>query len=247
MPNTKLTREKLKNHFQYGKMIYVLIIIVAALVGNLVFTMTVYKAPNPRRIDVELIGSYSDTGTQAAQEAAGALLALGQEYERARDEQAGLTGAEDYEIPLQEVSFLSLDYDPESSSEDAYYASQKYLVTLAAQEGDIYVLSRTLMSDLVEQNILVPLDDYIASGVIDPGDRDLDRVRFDAYNDDETATGEQKIFGLQADALTGLTETFGYYPSDKYLCIVAFSKNQDTAAAVLQGMIDMFTPQEEAQ
>ena len=84
MPNTKLTRDKLKNHFQYGKMIYLVILAVAALIGNLVFTITVYHAPNERRIDIELIGIYADASTPAAQEAQAVnVLALLLEYKNA--------------------------------------------------------------------------------------------------------------------------------------------------------------------
>ncbi|MBO4297249.1 MAG: hypothetical protein J5602_13975 [Clostridia bacterium] len=245
MPNTKLTKEKLSVHFQYGKMIYVVIIVVAALIGNLTYTMTAYHAPNERRIDIELIGLYADPSSEAATEAAARLLAAGQESERARDAARGVdTAAADYEAPLQELQFLSLQYDPESSSEESYYAAQKYMVMLAAQEGDIYVLSRSLMVQLADQGTLVPLDDYIESGVIDPGDRQLGRVTFDEVDDNGLATGEQHVYALQASTLTGMYSTLSYDPTDKYLAIVAFSQNQDTAAAVLQEMIDMFEPDE---
>ena len=149
MPNTKLTKEKLSVHFHYGKMIYVLIIVVAMLIGNLTYTMSAYHAPNERRIDIELIGNYADTSTPGALEAAAHLLAAGQEAERVRDAAQGIdTAAGDYEAPLQ------------------------------------------------------------------------------------------------AETLTGMFDTLSYDPTGKYLAIVAFSQNQDTAAAVLQEMIDMFEPDE---
>ncbi len=240
MPNTKLTRDKLKNHFQYGKMIYLVILAVAALIGNLVFTITVYHAPNERRIDIELIGIYADASTPAAQEAQAHLLAAGQDWERARDAASGADQAEGYEVPLQELDFLVLQYDPESSSEESYYAAQKFMVMLAAQEGDIYVLSRSLMTGLIEQNIFVPLDDYIASGALDPGDRNLGRVTFDAYDDEGNATGEQHIYALQVDTLTGMEDALAYNTENKYAVVMQFSQNQDTAVAVLQEMIDLF-------
>jgi len=245
MPNTKLTREKLSVHFHYSKLIYVVVIIVAAMVGNLAYTMTAYHAPNERRIDIELIGGYADPSGEGAAQAVDALLAAGRTWERARDAELGVdTAAADYEAPLQELQFLSLQYDPESSSEENYYASQKYMVTLAAQEGDIYVLPRTLMVELAEQNTLVPLDDYIAGGIIDPGDRKLGRVTFDERDDDGNATGGQHIYALQADTLTGMREALNYEPEGKYLAIVQFSRNQDTAAVVLQEMLNLFEPDE---
>ncbi len=248
MPDTKLTREKLSVHFHYGKYIYLVVIIAAAMIGNFAFTTTAYHAPNERRIDIELIGGYSDTSAEPVSEAADRLLERGQAWERARDEAAGVdTAAADYEPALQEVTFLSLQYDPESSSEESYYAAQKYMVTLAAQEGDIYVLPRVLMADLAEQNVLVPLDGYIADGVIDPGDRQLGRVTFDETDDDGNATGRQHIYALQAETLTGMFDALNYDPAGKYLAIVQFSRNPDTAAVVLQEMIDMFETGETAE
>ncbi len=244
MPNTKLTKEKLSVHFHYGKMLYAVIIAVALMIGNLTYTMTAYHAPNERRIDIELIGNYADTSTSAALESAAHLLAVGQDWERGRDAAQGVdTAAGNYEPALQEVQFLSLQYDPESSSEDNYYAAQKYMVILAAQEGDIYVLSRTLMVQLAEQNTLLPLDDYIDAGVIDPGDRQLGRVTFDEVDDNGISTGVQHVYALQADTLTGMIDALAYDPTGKYLAIVAFSQNPDTAAAVLQEMIDMYEPE----
>ena len=121
------------------------------------------------------------------------------------------------------------------------------MVTLAAQEGDIYVLSRSLMAQLAEQNTLVPLDDYIASGVIDPGDRQLGRVTFDEVDDDGIATGVQHVYALQAGTLEGMYQTLNYDPYEKYIAIVAFSRNPDTAAAVVQEMINMFETVEPAE
>ncbi len=250
MPNTKLTREKLKVHFHYSRMIYLIVVVLAVLAGNLVYTMTEYRAPNERRVDIELIGAYADTSSQACKDAVAQLLAAGQEAERTADAEQGIdVTAEGYECALQEVQFLTVEYDDTSSdSETSYYGYQKYMVTLAAQEGDIYILSRRQLIELVEQNAVVPLDGYIERGVIDPGDRDLGNVTFDEYDDDDQTTGERHVYALQASSLTGLNDALSFNPEGKYMAIVRFSKNPDTAAAVMQEMIELFeTPADEAE
>lgn len=248
MPNTKLTREKLKVHFHYSRMIYLIVVVLAVLAGNLVYTMTEYRAPNERRVDIELVGAYADTSSQAARDALAQMLAAGQEAERIADAEQGIdTTAADYECALQEVQFLTVEYDDTSSnSESSYYGMQKYMVTLAAQEGDIYILSRRQLIELIEQNAIVPLDGYIERGVIDPGDRDLGNVTFDSYDDDEQATGERHIFALQASLMTGLGDVLSFDPEGKYMAIVRFSQNPDTAAAVMQEMIEIFEPAADA-
>ena len=239
MPNTKLTKEKLSVHFHYNKMVYLLIIILAAAVGNLAYTTTIYTAPNARRVDIELIGPYVDMNIDP--EVTDRLLAAGKNWERERDAAQGIdTSAADYEPALQELEVLKLNYNAEDFTEDNYYASQKFMVSMAAQEGDIFVLSRSLMTQLAEENVLVPLDKYIESGFLDPGDRQLGSVTFDEVDDDGVMTGEQHIYALQADSLTGMISAMGYDPRDKYLVIMCYSKNQDTAAAVMREMMTMF-------
>ncbi len=241
MPNTKLTREKLKVHFHYSRMAYLIVIVLTVMAANLIYSMTEYRAPNARRVDIEIVGAYAETSTEAAQQAIARMLAAGQEAERQADAAQGIdVTAPDYECALQEVAMFTIEYDETASSEDTYYSLQKYMVTLAAQEGDIYVISRSQLIDLIEQNAVVPLDDYIERGVIDPGERDLARVTFDEYDDDGQATGGRHIYALQADMLTGMGSGLYYNTEGKYLAILQFSQNQDTAAAVLQEMIEVF-------
>lgn len=238
MPNTKITREKLKVHFHYSKLIYAAVLAAALMIGNLTFTMTTYQAPNERRVDIQLVGSYADTSLPGGEELCATLLEVGQAYERSLDEALGVdVNAEDYETQLQVVSFMNIDYDENSSSEEAYYGSQKYMVSMAAQEGDIYLISRNQMAVLIDQNALVPLDSYIAAGVIDPGDRDLAKVTFDEVDDNGVGTGERYVYGLQASSLSKLRQAVNYDPTDKYMVIMQFSKNKDTAAVIMGELI----------
>ena len=250
MPNTKMTPEKFREHVYYHKFIYLAIVAAALMVGSILFTTTSYRAPNERRIDIELIGDYADTGSQTALEATEHLLEFGKAWETARDAAAGVdTESKDYEPALQELSAISLTYSDDGTGENDYYASQKYLVMLAAQEGDIYFVSRPRMVELIDNNIAVPLDDYIAQGVIDPGARSLGSVTFDERDDSGAATGAQHVYGLQAETMLGLAETFYYNPTNKYAVIVSFSKNQDTAAAILGEMLRLYDtePEETAE
>ena len=238
MPNTKITKERFKNHYQYGKMIYLCVIVVCGMLADILFTVTAYRAPDERKVDIEFVGYYSNFEQAAAhqQEA----LAVGQAFELARDQAAGIdVNAEDYELPLQEVNFLQMMYD--MNGEDAYYDQQRYMVTLAANEGDIFVVTRELMLGLIDQDLAVDLTPYIESGVIDPGERDLSRVTFpETVDPGEPATGKECVYGLQADTLAGLWNEFEFYYKDKYLVLMSYSANQDTSAAVMQWMIDTF-------
>ncbi len=240
MPNTRMNKQKWTNHFQYNKWSYVLVLFLAYMVGDLLFTMTAYRPPNERKVEVELVGAYADIEAAAGQ--IQVALEAGQAYELARDQAAGIdTAAEDYEVPLQEVVFYSLNYDPEADDETSYYGAQKYMVTLAAQEGDIFILSRDLMDSLVEQGTVLDLKPYIEAGIIDPGERDLSRVTYPEYVEEGMEpTNNECVYALQAESLTGLMETMLFDVTDKYMVIMAYSKNPDTSAVVLQSLIDQF-------
>lgn len=244
MPNTRLTKENLKNHYHYNKLAYFIVLVVAVFVGDMLYTMTTYRAPNERNIEVELVSGYAETDALIPYEEA-ALEAL-VAYETERDRLGGVdVEAANYEPQIQEVDFILLGYDPDG--EEAYYGAQKYMVTMAAQEGDIFIVERPLMEGLVHDGLAVDLTPYIESGVIDPGERDLSRVTFNEYVDREAGekpTGNTCVYALQVEPMTGLWDAAQFYPTDKYMVLMGYSKNQDTAAAMMQWMIDEFEPDE---
>ena len=111
MPKTKMNVARWKNHFLYAKYVYIAIAVVAAMLADILFTVTAYRSPNERRVDIEFVGPYSEFGEKTAVFEQIALEA-GIAYERKRDEAAGIdVNAEDYEAPLELVEFISLDFD----------------------------------------------------------------------------------------------------------------------------------------
>lgn len=238
MPNTKLTKARIKNHYQYTKSIYIAIIIAAVMISDVLFTVTAYRSPGNRSVDIELVGVFADTENAAQFEQA--ALEAGRAFERARDEAAGIdVNAADYETELEQVQFLTLMYD--MNGEDAYYDQQRYMVSLAANEGDIYIVDRTMMNDLINQGLAVDLTPYIESGVIDPGDRDLSRVTYpETVEEGQPATGRQCIYALQTDSMSGLWNELQYDFREKYMVLMVYSANVDTSAAVMQSLIEQF-------
>ena len=241
MPNTKYSREYLKNHFFYSKRLYLAVIIIAVALAEVGFTMTRYQAPDARLVDIQLIGGYANT--LEVEEMTAALLEAGQAYELERDRAAGVdVESPEYEIPLQEVGIYNINYTGDANNEEDYYAGQKYMVMLAAQEGDIYVVSYDMMVQLVTDGGVAPLDPFIESGILSTEGVDLETVTFDEpvlYEEDEP-TGNRYVYALPAAELTGLRKELGYPVADKYLVIMAYSDNQDTSAAVIRALFDLY-------
>ena len=239
MPNTKMTRDRMKNHFQYGKNIYISIIILMIVLADILFTTTVYQAPSDRRIDIYLVSHNSDITNAAPYEQI--ALEAGQAFERERDAAAGIdvNGAK-YKTQLEEVNFVSLIYD--LYSEDGAYSQERFMLTLSTHEGDIYMVSRDVLEYFVQEGLVADLTGYIESGVIDPGDRNLLRVTYPEFVEKgKPATGNMCIYGLQIDTLTGLWDAFDFnYSLDMYMVMMSYSENKDTSAVVMQSMIDQF-------
>jgi len=127
------------------------------------------------------------------------------------------------------------------TSEDAYYDQQRYMVSLAANEGDIFIVERPMMNDLIKQGLAVDLTPYIESGMLTPGDRDLSRVTYpESVEDDQPATGKECIYALQTDSMAGLWNYLQYDFRDRYMVVMAYSDNIDTTVAVMQSMIEQF-------
>lgn len=244
MPKTKYTKEYLKNHFSYSRWVYLIAVLVAVGAAEILFTVTRYQAPNARRVDIELLGGYADLNDSAAvDQAEAALLAAGQAYELERDQQNGVdTGAAEYEIPLQEVGIYNVNYSGTANTEEDYYSGQKYMVMLAAQEGDVYIVNRDLLEGLVVDCGVAPLDEFIESGLLSVEGVDLEDVTFDepVYDEEDEPTGNRYIYALPADRLTGLSKQYAYPVSGRYVVIMSYSQNQDTAAAVIRELFNLY-------
>ena len=241
MPNTKLTKATLQNHYQYSKMIYLLIILAAWMVGDLIYSANEYKSPPERRVDVMMVGMFA--ATDRLDNVAEVALEAGRAFERRRAVEEGIiTEAEmaDYDTPLEVVNFFPIQYDP-NNTEDAF-GVQKYFLTFATQEGDIFFLIRPLMEELVAEGLALPLDDFIARGILNPGDRDLSEVTFEEpVMEGEEPTGVSHVYALQATPLFRLLDDDGeiiYNNLGTYMVIVSYSANPDTAAAVMQSLMD---------
>lgn len=228
MPNTKLSREALKNHFEYGKWVYVALIIVTALVVDLVFESTRYQTPRERKVDIELVAEYSRTEGLAG--AADTALLAGQAFDPT----------------LEAVNFLPLLY---SATSVDYDAAQKFFLMIGAQEGHIYFLDRPLMESIIAEGGAAPLDTYLAEGVLSmPEGADISRVTYCAVDDyGEAIAEETHIYAIPLSGMTGMTgEEIFFDASDKYAIITSYAPNADTAARVLSNVIAQFTPEKTA-
>jgi len=79
MPNTKVTRQKWKDHLYYSKKFYFIGILVSLAVASLIFSVTRYVPENEHAVHIELVDTYADT-TKLDSDAA-VLLQRGIEFD----------------------------------------------------------------------------------------------------------------------------------------------------------------------
>ena len=224
MPKTRIAKGDWKDFFAYNKWMYILIAVIAWMGADILFSSTEYHSPDEREVSFQLVAQGVDVESrlpQVAQEA----LAAGQAFDET----------------LEEVIFYSLEYNPDNDSDG--YGGQKYMVMLGVGEGDIYVVKRSLMNSLVAQGYALPLEGYIATGLLDPGDVDLSSVTFHENEEmedyDPDATHVYAIPTVNLNAM--LEPEINFDNRDAYMVLMAFSGNPDTSVAVMNDVIRQLT------
>lgn len=105
---------------------------------------------------------------------------------------------------------------------------------VAAQQGDLFLISRDEMRRITAdgaQEALVELTGYLNSGVIDANGMDLKNGTLDRGD------GTTAVYAIPADTLTGLSR-YGNDPKNSLLCIPMYTKNADSAAALIGLMLE---------
>jgi hypothetical protein len=219
MPDTRITKSRLKNHLHYGKWIYAAIALAAFFVVELVYTTTEYRPDAYHRVDIYLVGQSApdETGLEpVAQEALEAGFA--------------------YDERMEAVNFMSIHYSGDAETD--IYGAQKYMVILAAGEADCFFVNQRLFEQLIIQGGALPLDEYIASGVL-PADK---AVRGNETDSDGNPTGREFVYGIRLDGLGRmLSDEIGYDSRDKIAVILAASVNPDTTAVVINSVMDQLS------
>ncbi len=228
MPNTKITRQKWKDHYSYAKKVYIIGALIAAACASLIFAVTRYVAPNERAVIIQMVDTYADPTMM--NDDIPAMLAVGQEYDSS----------------LEEISFLTISY----IGDDNYEGSQVYTVQVYAGDNDIYLQNDVLTQRMINEGYAYALE-YM-EGFNEFEEKYGQYVIWQAIeNDDEDeedeSIPEEHAYSVDVSALLGINQRGAYDVREKYALIAINSKNADTCFRVLTDMFDRFIPAEEAK
>ncbi len=210
MAQGKITKKWLKNHWAYSWWKYLLLTVLCVMGVNVLFTTTAYRPPEEKKIEVYFTSGYIDSA------------AIQADFEPVFFEH----------LPEQElISLMNVNL-----AGDDPYTRMQYTTYIGAQQGDIFVLSEKEVLNLTDgsdEGALIDLAPYLDSGVIDVSALEGELLKLTKPD------GTQGVFGIPADSLRGL-EQFYFVPANSYLCVAAFSCNEDTAAAVINLLIERY-------
>ena len=209
MADNRLTKKRLKNHFAYNWWKYALSAAVSAMLVSIVFAVTAYRSPAEKKVELYVLNGYIDTETFQRD--------FWPKLQARKPEQ-------------EELTVLNIDLTDSSN----IYAPMQFSTYVAAQQGDLFLISRDEMLKITSdgaQESLVELTPYLESGAIDAEDIDLAKGTLDRGD------GTTAVYAIPADMLTGLN-AYGNDPRDSLLCIPMYSKNADSAAALIELMLE---------
>lgn len=212
--HTPLTRENFRNHLAYNSWMYLLVIVVAIFGWSLIYTTTAYRSPQDKRIDV-----YVQSAT-ASSESIDAFLKPIWESEAPEMES------------VQGVSLLPTD---------DYTTNMQITTYIFASEGDIYFLTEQYFKNLAASGALLPLDEFVESGVIDLTGVDTKKgyvTVVDEYDEkDQPVRTSQHLFGVPLDSYYGFMNGMLLDNRGMYATILINNQNDDNVIPFFNALL----------
>ena len=215
----KITKAYIQNHFRYQAAVYVCLAVIAFAGLNLLFEVTKYTPPPEKQIIVYVMDDY---------------------FNMAQDTNI----LSDAQEAFPDMELIDIYSTPVTS----YEGQQKFMLVLAANEGDVYILDKSYLSYFVKELLATPLDGYIAEGIINVDGLDLKSTTMTSIKDaayPDIADGAEHVFAIPAGNLYGLMSDFFIDNRNKIILIPSYSGNKDNAAKMIQWLYDRYYYEEE--
>lgn len=210
MADNRITKHRIKNHWAYSWWKYLLMVVCVVFGVNLFFTMTAYRPPEDKKVEIFLCSGWADA-EKAQNDMWPMLLEVAPEQEQINVANIDLVGEE-------------------------YYSVMQFTTYVAAQQGDIILLHKdefVKYGSADAWGMYADLTPYIENGMIDADGIDLTRGML--KNED----GETAVYGIPADELFGLVD-YSIDPADSLLVVTAYSGNEETCVKLLDAMLKYY-------
>ena len=210
MADNRITKYRMKNTSAYSWWKYLLMVVCVVLGVNMFLTMTAYRSPENKKVEIYLCSGWADT--EKAQADLWPLL-----KEIAPDQE---------EMLVANIDLVGQEY----------YAIMQFTTYVAAQQGDVMLLPKKEFIKYASDDawgMYTDLAPYIDKGMLTVDAIDLSACTL------QDASGRRGIFGIPADTLYGLTD-YSIDPADSMLIVTAYSGNEETCVKMINEMVRRF-------
>lgn len=210
MADNRITKQRIKNHWAYSWWKYLVMCVCVVFGVNMFFTMTAYRSPENKKVELYLCSGWADSELAYAD-----MWPMLQEV--APDQE---------ELLIMNIDLVGQEY----------YTIMQFTTYIAAQQGDVMLLPKSEFAKYASEDawsMYAELTPYLESGMLSADDIDLTRGKL------ENASGEIGVFGIPADTLYGLTD-YGVDPADTVLVVTAFSGNEETCVKLVDVMVKRY-------
>ena len=211
---TPINKETVTGHMHYSLWKYVLIIAAAWMGWSLIYTVTTYRSPQDKRIDL-YVQSYT-----ATTESVNAFVAP-----------IWKEAVPDVET-VESVILLPLD-DMSTSQQLFTYAM--------AGEMDVVFLNKQYFKSFAEQSVFIPLDELVENGTVDVGDIDLSNgyvtVVVETDEQDRPVKTARHLYGIPLDTFYGFMNGMQLDNRDMFAAIMVNNGNDDNVTAFFNALL----------
>lgn len=207
----------------YSSWKYLLMVIIFIAGWNLVYSVTEYRPPREKRLELYVLSSaYSDEGFKALSE-----------------ELAPEFVGED-EGDMEAFNIYTMNYGG-----DDVYGPEILMTRLASLEGDVYLVDEETLASFIMQELATPLDEYVADGSLNVEGLDLETVtRAEPAGEDEEGnviySGERHVYALPAQRMYGLLDKGLVDNRGMYFVVMAYSEKPELCVELLNLLTERF-------
>ncbi len=214
MKQPKIDLERVRHHFTYSWWVYALCAGLLVFFWSYSYNATRYVPPAEKTVTVNFMGSY--VGDDLLDD----LTAMGEEAFP--------------EMELIEVMATTLSAD---DSQGAYAAQQRMMVMVAAGEGDVFMVDRSLFQGYANMGAFQPLDDMLSEGGALEGMFTEEEIAQGTLTTEPGSDEDTTLYGTHCYGLPA-TRFYAYYdygvdPRDYFLVRTSYTRNPEYADRML--------------
>lgn len=204
-----ITKRRIRHHFQYSVWMYLVLALIALFGWNLIYTTTRYQPPEDMRVEFFVQSSIASEDS---------LKALADRI---------------HEEVLPDMELVTAE--PVTITDD-YYGDMQLTVWISAAQGDLYLISDAYFDRFAGAGAFLDLKPYVDAGSLSVSGLNL-TAGYATLTDPEPGQDGRGLYGIPADALTGLTE-YLVVPDGMVLCILYRNGNDDNTVKFLNYLLE---------